>query len=114
MTLYVARKVERKGLVMPFGGTKSSPSAIIPFSQNMEKSELDELVRAVLAKRGLTKESDVTQAVEESEEAYENRVKVWEAQVEVRRLMALRAQGNKLMQKGYRKWAPAFYRPRGE
>ena len=73
------------------------------------RSELDELIRAILAKQGVTNEAEIQAIVERAEVDSEVRIKVAEARKEVRRLMALKAQGAKLMQMGFRKWKQAFY-----
>ena len=73
------------------------------------RSELDELIRAILAKQGVTNEAEIQASVERAEVDSEVRIKVAEARKEVRRLMALKAQGAKLMQMGFRKWKQAFY-----
>lgn len=70
---------------------------------------MDELVRAELEKQGVSKESDVQSIMDKAEADYEDRVKVAEAQKEVRRLLAIRAEGGKLMSAGFRKWRQAFY-----
>jgi len=77
----------------------------------VERSELDELIRAILAKGGVTEEKEVQAIVEAAEQASEVRIKVAEAKAEVRRLMKLREAGAKLMQVGFRKWKQVFYPP---
>ena len=74
-----------------------------------DRSELDELIRAILAKQGVTNEAEIQAIVERAEVDSEVRIKVAETRKEVRRLMALKAQGAKLMQMGFRKWKQAFY-----
>lgn len=64
-----------------------------------------------MQKQGISKESDVQAVIENAEAGYENRVKVEEARKELRRLMALKSGGAKLMQVGFRKWKQVFYRP---
>lgn len=97
----------RLGLYVPLGQTRDSPSLVIPFYK-MERSELDEIVRAALAEQGITEESRVQAIVDEAETQYEERRKVEEARVELRRLMELKKQGAKLMRMGG-KWNQAFY-----
>ena len=70
---------------------------------------MEGLVRAQLEKQGITDESEVQAIIARAEEEYEKKIKVAEAAKEVRRLMALRAQGAKLMQVGYHRWKQAFY-----
>lgn len=108
--IWIARRPQRQALMLPLGGTKQNPNTIIPLYRT-ERSELDELVRALLEKQGRTGEVD--KIIEQAELDYENRVKVDEARKELRRLMAIRASGGKLMQQGFRKWKQAFYRPIG-
>lgn len=107
--LYIARRAPRRGLLLPQGMNKTNPSLIFPLD-GVERSELDELARALLQKQGITKEVDVQAVIENAEADYENRIKVAEARKELRRLMALKAEGAKLMQVGFRKWKQVFYR----
>lgn len=108
--LYVARRAPRRGLYLPQGMNKSNPSLIFPLDKT-DQSELDELVRAQLAKLGITKESEVQAVIDKAETDSEARIKLAEVRKELRRLMDERKKGNKLMQVGFRKWSPAFYRP---
>lgn len=107
--LYIARRAKRRGLLLPMGMNKSNPSLLFPLDKT-ERSELDELVRAQLAKLGITKESDVQAVIDKAETDSEARIKLAEVRKELRRLMAERKKGNKLMQVGFRKWKPAFFR----
>jgi hypothetical protein len=97
-------------LYLPLLGTKAHPNLLFPL-ESVERNELHDLIRAILAKQGVTKESDVQEIVERAEIDSEVRVKIYEARQELHRLMKLRAGGMKLIQRGFRKWAPAFYRP---
>lgn len=106
--LYVARRAPRRGLLLPQGMNKANPALIFPLD-GLDKSELDELARALLQKQGISKEADVQAVIEKAEVDYENRIKVGEARKELRRLMELRASGAKLMQIGFRKWKQVFY-----
>lgn len=106
--IYVARRAQRKGLVIPMGQSKKNPSLIF-LLEKTDRSELDDLVRRQLDKQGITSESQVQEIVDKAEEETEQRIKVREASKEVRRLMALKAEGKKLMQNGYRKWQPVSY-----
>lgn len=108
--LYVARRAPRRGLLLPQGMNRANPGLIFPLD-GMERSELDELARALLQKQGITSEADVQAVIDSAEADYEKRIKIGEARQELRRLMALRAEGAKLMQMGFRKWKQAFYRP---
>ncbi len=98
----------RLGLYVPLGKTKSSPSLVIPFYK-MERSELDEIVRVALAEQGITEESEVQAIIDEAETQYEERRKVEEARVELKRLMELKRQGKKLMSVGNKKWREVYY-----
>ena len=109
--LYVARRAPRKGVLLEMGGTNDNPNLMFVVNKKMERSELDELVRAQLARQGITKDSDVEAILTKSETEYEQRIKNDETIKEVRRLMAIRANGGKLMQVGFRKWKQVFYRP---
>ena len=108
--LYVARRPQRRGLLLPQEMNKANPSMIFPLDHT-EKSELDELIRAQLEKVGVTNESDVQAVVNKAEADSEARIKLQEVRQELRRLMKIREDGGKLMQVGYRKWKQAFYRP---
>ncbi len=78
-------------------------------NRKLERSELDDLVKAQLNKQGITKDSEVQAIVDKAEKEYEDRVKTQETTKELRRLMAIRAAGGKLMQVGFRKWKQVFY-----
>lgn len=106
--LYIARRAPRRGLLLPQGMNKANPGLIFPLD-GVDRSELDELARALLQKQGITKEADVQAVIENAEADYEARIKVKEARRELRRLMALKAEGAKLMQVGFRKWKRVFY-----
>ena len=103
--LYVARRTQRTGLLLPM----QSKSDLMFFLPKVDRSELDEIIRANLAKLGITDESQVQTIVDKAEVEYERRIKVAEAEREVRRLMEIRGKGGKLMQTGFRKWKQAFY-----
>ena len=78
--------------------------------RQIDSSQLDEQIRAQLQKVGITKETDIQTIIAKAEEDYEYRVKLEETKKELRRLMALRAEGKKLMQVGFRKWKEVSYR----
>lgn len=107
--LYVARRVQRKGLLLKMDGTPQNPSLMFVMPERMERSELDELVRAQLQRQGITGESEVNAVMDAAEKQYEERIKTQETIKELRRLMAIRAAGGKLMQVGFRKWQQAFF-----
>ena len=104
----IHRGARRKALLIARAGTKRSPDLLFPL-YGMERRELDDLVRAILARGGVTEETEVQAVVSKAEEDMEIRIKVAEAKAEVRRLMALKAKGARLMQVGFRKWKQAFY-----
>ena len=111
--LYVARRKRRHGFYIPMDGTPDNPSLMFFLPQGkgeeVSKSQLDELIRSQLEKVGITKESDIQDIINKAENDYELRVKVEEVKKEIRRLMAIRAEGGKLMSSGFRKWRQAFY-----
>jgi hypothetical protein len=106
--LLVARHRQRRGFFIPMLGNKSSPSLLFPLD-GVDNEELDALVRAILARQGVTNEAEINAVVEQAERDSEIRRKVQEARVEVRRLMALRASGHSLIQRGFRIWKEAFF-----
>ncbi len=106
--LYVARRTNRLGLYLPMAGTRQNPNLMF-FLPKTSGNQLEDLVRSQLSKQGITDEAAVNKVVEQAEQEYEQRLKVQEAEREVRRLMTLRAQGAKLIQVGFRKWKQAFF-----
>ena len=106
--LFVARRPKRRGLLLPMSGNRANPSLLFPLD-GVDRSELDELIRAILAKQGVTDEAAIQAIVEKAEQDSEIRIKIAEARKEVRRLMGLRAKGARLIQRGFRKWKEAFY-----
>src|SRR3990167_831533 len=106
--LLIARRPQRKGLLVEMRGTKANPNLLFPL-YGIEPGELDDLVRAIIAKGGVTEESEVQAIIEKAEQDAEVRIKVAEAKAEVRRLMKIRAMGGKLMQVGFRKWKQVFH-----
>jgi hypothetical protein len=106
--IYVARRPNRRGLLLPQLGSRANPSLLFPLD-GLERGELDELIRAILAKQGVTDEREISQIIEKAEQDSEVRIKVTEARKEVRRLMKLRGQGLSLIQRGFRKWSECFY-----
>ena len=108
--LYVARRKPRKGLMLPMEQSSSNPTLLFPLLAKSDPGELDDLIRVELEKVGITKESDVQAILDKAEADYELRIKVGEAKKEVRRLMALRAEGKSLMQVGDKKWKEVSYR----
>ena len=114
--IYIARRKQRAGLLLPMAGTPANPSLIfnlpekgVEKERQIDSSYLDELIRIQLGKVGITKESDVQAVVEKAEQDYEYRVKLEEIKKELRRLMDLRAEGKKLMQRGFRRWKEVYY-----
>ena len=108
--LYIDRRLGRRGLLVGMKGTRANPSLLFPLD-GVERGELDELIRAILAKQGVTNETEVQAVIDRAEQDSEVRLKVAETKAEVRRLMKIRAAGGKLMQRGFRKWHQVFYRP---
>jgi len=104
--IYVARKPQRKALLVPTGG---AGSAFI-LGKQIDNSELDELVKAVLEKKGIN-EKEATLLAEKGEAEYEERQKVQEAKGYLRKLMGYKEEGWKLFPTGFRRWQPASYRP---
>jgi len=99
------------------GGTPDNPALLfflpekgVEKERQIDSSQLDEQIRAQLQKVGITKEADVQAVIDKAEQDYEYRVKLEETKKELRRLMALRAEGKKLMQVGFRKWREVNYR----
>ena len=106
--IWVARRNQRKGLYLPMQGTKENPGLMFLLPK-MGEGQLDEFVRKELEKQGVTSEAEVHRLVEQAEKDYEKRLKVEEATKEVRRLMAIKEAGGKIMQVGFRKWKQVFY-----
>ena len=106
--LFVARRKGRRGLFLPMSGNKANPSLLFPLD-SIDRSELDDLVRAILAKGGVTDEPTVQRIIDEAERDSEVRIKVAEARAEIRRLMALKAKGATLIQRGFRKWKEVWF-----
>ena len=106
--LAIVKRRGRRGLMIARAGSKVNPDLLFPLD-GLERGELDDLVRAILAKGGVTEEAEVQAVIAKAEESSEMRLKVAEARAEVRRLMGLRAKGAKLMQVGFRKWKEVFY-----
>lgn len=94
--------------MIPMKGNKDNPNLVFPLDP-IDPSELDELIRAILAKQGVTDEKEIQAVIEKAEQDSEIRVKVNEARAELRRLMDLKKSGAKLMQRGFRKWVPVHY-----
>ena len=86
--------------MLPLGGTREKPNILIPLYK-LERSELDNLIRAECAKHGLS-EKDAQLMADAAEEQYEYRIKVKEASRELH--MRIREQGefNKLRFGGLR------------
>ena len=107
--LLVTRRPKRRGLLIARGlGTKANPSLLFPLD-GVDRSELDELIRAILARQGVTDETEIQAIIERAEIDAEVRIKIAECRAELRRLMAIRARGISLMQVGFRKWRAAFF-----
>ena len=102
MTLFVAID-RRKGLLL-------QNHNLVVFLPGTNGSQVQEIVAKQLELQGV-RPADHGRIVDEANAEYERRVKVEETVVELKRLMAIRADGGKLMRNGYRKWKQAFYRP---
>jgi len=111
--LYVARRKNRKGLCLPMGQVSQNPSLLFPLTKSTDPGLLEEQIRIELEKVGISDESEVQAVLDKAEADYEFRIKVEEARKELRRLMALRAEGKTLMSVGNKKWKEVFYRPIG-
>jgi len=81
--LWVARKKERKGIILPLGGTRERPTTLIPLYK-MGKQELLDTIDGLLEKRGIPKEQRPA-IIEEAEKQYEQRIKNYEAHLEIKR-----------------------------
>lgn len=101
----ITRNKKRKALLIR---GESSLNVLFPLYQ-LDKAELDQLFRGILAKQGVTEESEINAIIEKAEQDYEVRIKVAEAKAELRRLMELKRQGHSLMRVGFRKWRQAHY-----
>lgn len=99
--LYVAYDKRRLGLLLP----EHNRVFYLPGTSG---SQLSEMIHKQLQDLGVPSEKHAS-VVAQAEEDYEHRIKVHEAHEEAKRLMAIRAEGGKLMQVGYRKWKQAFY-----
>ena len=106
--LLIARRPKRRGLLMPMEGTRRNPMLLFPLD-GVDRGELDELIRAILEKQGVTDEAEIQAIIERAEQDSETRIKVAEAKAEVRRLMKIREAGGKLISKGFRRWIQVFY-----
>jgi len=81
--------------MLPLGFTRDNPNVIIPLNNKVDRAELDHLIRAVSAKRGLT-EQEAEMMASVAEEQYEYRMKVKEASSELHRRIAEQARYPKL------------------
>lgn len=93
--IWIARRAKRRALFLPLGQTRDNPSTIIPLHKT-DRSELDELVRGLLEKRGVTNETQINETVEDAELDFENRVRVAEVSKELRYRIAEQAKYSKL------------------
>ena len=96
--------------MLPMGSSPTHPMLIFPLDY-VDRSQLDDLIRAILAKQGVTNEAEVQAVVDAAETDREVRMKILQARLELRRLMEMRARGLSLMQMGFRKWKPVWYPP---
>ena len=107
--IFIERTPERRGLLLPLGGTAEKPSLMFVFNHKLDRSELDHIIRANLATQGITDEAEIQTIINKAEIQYEQKLKNLETMREAKRLLEIRAKGGKLMSTGYRKWAQAFY-----
>ena len=106
--LYVMRRPKRVGLLVK--GPKTSQNLdLMLFLPGMSPGQLDQKLREELAKQGVTKESNVHAILEKAEKEYEQRLLINDVNTEFNRLMEIRRNGGKIMQKGYRKWVQVFH-----
>lgn len=106
MTLYVALDKRRQGLLLSNHNT-------LFFLPGMNGSQLSETIAKQLESQGVSPAGHA-KIVEQAEVEYEMRVKVDETVVELKRLMAIRLEGHPLVQRGFRKWKQASFRPIGK
>ena len=104
----INKRPQRQALYIPMKGNRENPSLVYPLL-DVDEGQLDELVRAILEKQGVTNEAEIQAVIAKAEEDYEVRIKVNEARAEIRRLMELKRNGAKLIQRGFRKWVSAFF-----
>lgn len=106
--LQIFRRPQRTALLISQGMTRESPGLLFPL-QGIEPGELDELIRAILAKQGITDEATIQAIIEKAEQDSEMRLKVAEARAKVRKIMSVKKRGVSVMQRGHHNWVPAFF-----
>ncbi len=102
-------KPNRVGLYLPMEQSSQNPSLLFPLTKSTDPGLLEEQIRVELEKVGVSKESEVQAILDKAEKDYEFRCKVEEARKELRRLMALKAEGAKLMSVGRGRWKEVWY-----
>lgn len=106
--LKIEWRPKRKALLIAGDMNKSNPGLLFPL-QSIEPGELDELIRAILTKQGITDEATIHAIIEKAEKDAEVRLKVSQARAKIRKIMAERAKGNKIMMNGHHNWQPVWY-----
>ena len=107
MPLWVARRPQRKGLWIQREGTKDKPDLVFYLNRGLDSGQLAEMISKQLESQGVRKE-DHAKIVAKAEEQYEQRIKVEEAEKELKKLRAFKANGATLIQRGFKKWSPAY------
>lgn len=92
--LVIVRRPTRQAFFLPLGGTRASPNIIIPLHKT-DDSELDELIRGVCEKHGLSA-AQTEAIVERAERDYEYRRKLQEARDELHRRVREQAEFSQL------------------
>ncbi len=98
--IYVARDPNRGAFMLPGEGTPEHPMTLIPLYK-LDRSALDEMVKAECQKQGLS-EHDAEVLADAAEEQYEYRMKVKEAAAELRMRIREQARFSKLRWGGLR------------
>lgn len=106
--LKIEWRPQRKALLIAGSMSRANPGLLFPL-YGIKPGELDELIRAILAKQGITDEHTIHAIIEKAEKDSEVRLKVSEARAKIRRLMAEKRKGNKLMQNGHQNWVPTWF-----
>ena len=106
--LLVVRRPQRRGLLISQGMSKDNPGLLFALD-GIDPGELDDLIRGILAKGGITDEATIQAIVEKAEKDAEVRLQVSEAKAKIRKLMQMRREGATLMQRGFRNWKEAFF-----
>jgi hypothetical protein len=106
--LKIEWRPQRKALLIAGDMNKANPGLLFPL-HGIAPGELDELIRAILAKRGITDEHTIHAIIEKAEKDAEVRLKVSQARAKIRKIMAEKRKGNKIMMNGHQNWVPVFF-----